>query len=69
MSGKVKLSPAQQAFLETLRAHGLFVRNKRAAYLRPLVKAALVDVRQDEAGFYCAITEAGRQLLQENGNG
>lgn len=60
MSG---LTTAQSAFLAALTAHSLFVRRTQVAHLRPLVKAGLVEARQDESGFYCSLTEAGRSAI------
>jgi hypothetical protein len=64
----VKLTKVQSMFLTTLSAHSLFVRRTQVAYLRPLVKSGLVEASQDESGFYCCITEAGRAALASLGD-
>lgn len=60
---RVKLTKAQADFLSTLTMRNLFVRGTQVAHLRPLVRAGLVETRQDESGFYCAVTDAGRALV------
>lgn len=58
-----ELTKAQESFLEALKNHSLFVRRSQAHHLRPLIKSGLVEARQDESGFYCDLTPAGRAAL------